>query len=429
MNRTSDMRAHHLANRHGRMHADRAVFVRLESRNTDPARDSELIDPSWSRPRGSTATTRWRNRSSRTSQAARWLTCPPGFSPRTRPWLPIAAMAHNLVRAAGALASLPFAKARAATVRRDLIAVPAPPATAGATSPPTGPTAGTANTNGRPSGMRPAVAARRSGLTSPGTGPHPRRPPRPPAIPFPSPEPRATRRTSQRQDARTPESPPRNSPCRNQAGNELPELAGGSRLRIRIRDRAGLGSWCQSEGRVLIRDQEERVGDDAVVPAKNAFDEGEYAARVAAGEQDSEPGHDHCEERRDVQEEQHDVVRDGQQPFDQRQPPVEVGGRVRVAVVQFDPLVVIGGRVGVIHQGQVGSDPVAEPLELKIPVEPPPGILLLEQDHQQWAEEQQSAGGRAAVGHGGVTSRRLPGSARYGAEHDRDRDDHEDTEE
>jgi hypothetical protein len=40
-------------------------------------------------------------------------------------WLTIAAMAHNLLRAAGALASLPYAKARAATIRRDLIAVAA----------------------------------------------------------------------------------------------------------------------------------------------------------------------------------------------------------------------------------------------------------------------------------------------------------------
>jgi hypothetical protein len=40
-------------------------------------------------------------------------------------WLSIAAIAHNLVRAAGALASLLFAKARAATIRRDLIAVAA----------------------------------------------------------------------------------------------------------------------------------------------------------------------------------------------------------------------------------------------------------------------------------------------------------------
>jgi hypothetical protein len=40
-------------------------------------------------------------------------------------WLSIAAMARNLVRAAGALASPPCAKARAATIRRDLIAVAA----------------------------------------------------------------------------------------------------------------------------------------------------------------------------------------------------------------------------------------------------------------------------------------------------------------
>ena len=44
---------------------------------------------------------------------------------RERAWLSIAAMAHNLVRAVGALASLPFAKARAATIRRDLITVAA----------------------------------------------------------------------------------------------------------------------------------------------------------------------------------------------------------------------------------------------------------------------------------------------------------------
>ncbi len=50
---------------------------------------------------------------------------PSGVFAANAAWLPIAAMAHNLVRAAGALASLPFAKARAATIRRDLIAVAA----------------------------------------------------------------------------------------------------------------------------------------------------------------------------------------------------------------------------------------------------------------------------------------------------------------
>jgi hypothetical protein len=50
---------------------------------------------------------------------------PSGHFAANAAWLSIAAMAHNLVRAAGALTSLPFAKARAATIRRDLIAVAA----------------------------------------------------------------------------------------------------------------------------------------------------------------------------------------------------------------------------------------------------------------------------------------------------------------
>jgi hypothetical protein len=50
---------------------------------------------------------------------------PSGVFAANAAWLSIAAMAHNLIRAAGALASLPFAKARAATIRRDLIAVAA----------------------------------------------------------------------------------------------------------------------------------------------------------------------------------------------------------------------------------------------------------------------------------------------------------------
>jgi hypothetical protein len=50
---------------------------------------------------------------------------PSGVFAANAAWLAIAAMAHNLVRAAGALASPPHAKARAATIRRDLIAVAA----------------------------------------------------------------------------------------------------------------------------------------------------------------------------------------------------------------------------------------------------------------------------------------------------------------
>jgi hypothetical protein len=50
---------------------------------------------------------------------------PSGVFAANAAWLSIAAIAHNLLRAAGALASLPFAKARAAAIRRDLISVAA----------------------------------------------------------------------------------------------------------------------------------------------------------------------------------------------------------------------------------------------------------------------------------------------------------------
>ena len=50
---------------------------------------------------------------------------PSGSFPANAAWLACAAMAHNLLRAAGSLASLAYAKARGATLRRDLIGVAA----------------------------------------------------------------------------------------------------------------------------------------------------------------------------------------------------------------------------------------------------------------------------------------------------------------
>ncbi len=50
---------------------------------------------------------------------------PPGSFPANAAWLALAAISHNLLRAAGALASLACARARGATLRRDLIDVAA----------------------------------------------------------------------------------------------------------------------------------------------------------------------------------------------------------------------------------------------------------------------------------------------------------------
>jgi hypothetical protein len=48
-----------------------------------------------------------------------------GSFPANAAWLTLAAISHNLLRAAGSLASLSYAKARGATIRADLIDVAA----------------------------------------------------------------------------------------------------------------------------------------------------------------------------------------------------------------------------------------------------------------------------------------------------------------
>src|SRR5262249_1362014 len=50
---------------------------------------------------------------------------PSGSFPANAAWLALAAISHNLLRAAGTLASLAYAKARGATIRADLIDVAA----------------------------------------------------------------------------------------------------------------------------------------------------------------------------------------------------------------------------------------------------------------------------------------------------------------
>jgi hypothetical protein len=76
-------------------------------------------------------------------------------------------MAHNLLRAAGALASLPYAKARAATIRRDLIAIAARTARHGRGHITLHLPRRLAPRAGMAEPPRHLRAARRSGLTSP----------------------------------------------------------------------------------------------------------------------------------------------------------------------------------------------------------------------------------------------------------------------
>ena len=74
---------------------------------------------------------------------------PSGSFPANAAWLACAAIAHNLLHAAGSLASLAYAKPEAPPcAATSSTSPPAPPATAAATSPCTFPKTGTARPNG-----------------------------------------------------------------------------------------------------------------------------------------------------------------------------------------------------------------------------------------------------------------------------------------
>ena len=121
----------------------RLIVRRVRDLNKQAAAGQDELFPLWRRravfadsplsscrPRASTGTTRSWSRSSPTSPTGRSRTCRPARSANAA-WLACAAIACNLLRAAGALASLACARARGATLRRDLINVAARTARSG----------------------------------------------------------------------------------------------------------------------------------------------------------------------------------------------------------------------------------------------------------------------------------------------------------
>ncbi len=106
---------------------------------------------------------------------------PSGSFPANAAWLACAAIAHNLLRAAGSLASLACAKARGATLRRDLIDVAARIARHGRGHITVHLPEGLAPRDRMDEPLRSRLrAARRRGLTSPDpvtASPRPQRPP------------------------------------------------------------------------------------------------------------------------------------------------------------------------------------------------------------------------------------------------------------
>ena len=64
----------------------------------------------------------------------------------------------------------------------------------------------------------------------------------------------------------------------------------------------------------------------------------------------------------------------------------------------MDRLFLVGGRIVIVEQGQVGGDAVGEAKQVEVPIEPPARVLLAEQDHQDEGQEEQADAARHGRG-------------------------------
>src|SRR3954454_2697557 len=83
---------------------------------------------------------------------------------------------------------------------------------------------------------------------------------------------------------------------------------GGARTDGRCFSSGGEAEW-----RVPVRDQQERVSDDALGPPEDAFDEVEDPVGIPAGEHDGDQSRDHREQGRNPEKHEDDEVRDDEQ--------------------------------------------------------------------------------------------------------------------
>src|SRR2546429_9066214 len=79
-----------------------------------------------------------------------------------------------------------------------------------------------------------------------------------------------------------------------------------------------------AERRIAIGRKQERIGCNPEPPAEHSDDELEEGARIATRKQYREPGNNDAEERRDAEEPQDKVVRNRQEPLDERQPAIQL---------------------------------------------------------------------------------------------------------
>ena len=113
------------------------------------------------------------------------------------------------------------------------------------------------------------------------------------------------------------------------------EPAGGLRLGLRL----------ETKRRVSVRRQQDRVGADAGCPTQRSHRKFKQATGVASGEENCEPRDQRHGQDCDPKEKDDDVVRDREEPFDQRHSARQILLGIWIDDHQIERLTIFGGRV------------------------------------------------------------------------------------
>src|SRR5437762_3289903 len=96
----------------------------------------------------------------------------------------------------------------------------------------------------------------------------------------------------------------------------------------------------QSERWVLVGHQREGIAVNAVTPPKHANHVAEETSRIGACEENRKPGNDDRPHGANSEEEENKVMRDGEEPLDQRQPAVHLAS-VGICKVEVNGLLFV----------------------------------------------------------------------------------------
>jgi len=113
----------------------------------------------------------------------------------------------------------------------------------------------------------------------------------------------------------------------------------------------------KAERRICVRHQDKSVSGDTQTPPVHTLNKVKNTSGISAGEKNRKPGDDNTNKSSYADKEKNNIMGNRQEPFDQRQPPVQVLFNIGIIDFEMDRLLFVGGRVIIGHERNIRTNP------------------------------------------------------------------------